>query len=462
MSEASQAPQGPRPGTSGVPAISAAGAMAEAERRLAEARPTVDPGPPVSAGSPSQVPVTFSGDGRALFAILHKGLWLQILTLGLYRFWLITETRRFYWGHTVAGAEPATYTGSGMELFKGFLIALAVVLPVKAVGFLGALAAPGADVWIGYGVALVFLFLGQYAVYAGRRYRLTRTSWRGLRFRMTGSAWRYAVVAFAWWCLVILTLGLAYPWAATALERRKMGETAFGDAPGRFDGQALDLFRRGLPFWAIGIGLPVALMALTALRLGGDLELALSTRSVGLDPDVLQRRLFGILMLSGATGAALLLPLAVYPAFVAITARWWHEGLRIGGASLASSFSIGQAYRVYLGGLALIGLTLLAVLVFGAVLAGLGATVLWTAAAGLPSGVLYGGSFAGIILGYLLVLGFLWIAKAIAIDMRLWRAQANALTLRDPASLDAVVARNETVSGFGDSLGDAADLTGAF
>ena len=55
--------------------------------------------------------------------------------------------------------------------------------------------------------------LGQFAVYRARRYRLTRTVYRGMRFHQNGSAWRYAVCAVFWWAMIALTLGLAYPFA---------------------------------------------------------------------------------------------------------------------------------------------------------------------------------------------------------------------------------------------------------
>ncbi len=44
--------------------------------------------------------------------------------------------------------------------------------------------------------------------------RLTRTVWRGVRFWMTGSGLAYAWRAFWWGALVLLTLGLAYPFDA--------------------------------------------------------------------------------------------------------------------------------------------------------------------------------------------------------------------------------------------------------
>ena len=72
---------------------------------------------------------------------------------------------------------------------------------------------------------MLLAVLGQYAVYRARRYRLTRTIYRGVRFHQTGSAWRYAVCALFWWAMIVLTLGLAYPFAQARLERFKMRNT---------------------------------------------------------------------------------------------------------------------------------------------------------------------------------------------------------------------------------------------
>ena len=88
--------------------------------------------------------------------------------------------------------------------------------------------------------------LGHYAVYRARRYRLSRTVYRGLRFHQTGSAWRYAVCAMFWWTLVVLTLGLAYPFAQSRLERFKMRNTFFGNLQGRFEGSGAGCSFAGL------------------------------------------------------------------------------------------------------------------------------------------------------------------------------------------------------------------------
>jgi hypothetical protein len=52
---------------------------------------------------------------------------LNLVTLTLYRFWGKTEVRRRVWRSTFLNDEPFEYTGRGVELFVGFLLALLLV-----------------------------------------------------------------------------------------------------------------------------------------------------------------------------------------------------------------------------------------------------------------------------------------------------------------------------------------------
>ena len=60
-------------------------------------------------------------------------------------------------------------------------------------------------------------------IYAGtfsaRKYRMSRTTWRGIRFQQTGSMWRYAGIALLGMLLTPLTLGLYLPYLETKLMR---------------------------------------------------------------------------------------------------------------------------------------------------------------------------------------------------------------------------------------------------
>ena len=80
--------------------------------------------------------------------------------------------------------------------------------------------------------------LGQYAIYRARRYRLTRTIYRGLRFHQEGSAWKFAFRAVAWWLVTALTVGLTYPFQVASLERYKMRHTFYGNLAGSFEAWA--------------------------------------------------------------------------------------------------------------------------------------------------------------------------------------------------------------------------------
>ena len=176
---------------------------------------------------------SFVGHGDVFWRLLARGAVLLMLTLGIYRFWLTTDIRRYLWSNTQIADESFEYTGTARELLLGFLIAVSVLVPLYAAFFLLTLVL--GDIWSSLGL-VVLTFLGQYAVYRARRYRLSRTIYRGVRFHQAGSAWRYSICAVFWWSLVVLSLGLAYPFAQSRLEEFKMRHTFFGNLPGRFEG----------------------------------------------------------------------------------------------------------------------------------------------------------------------------------------------------------------------------------
>jgi uncharacterized membrane protein YjgN (DUF898 family) len=86
-------------------------------------------------------------------------------------------------------------------------------------------------------------------MYRARRYRLTRTIWRGVRFWMKGSGTAYALRAGLWMLLVIITHGLALPWYQAALERYKMQNSFYGDLARGFDGTGWRFFKSVWWLW---------------------------------------------------------------------------------------------------------------------------------------------------------------------------------------------------------------------
>src|SRR5262245_34113547 len=130
----------------------------------ARAEPIASPPAPPDR-PPGISPVQFSGRRGELFGRLLRGYLLMLPTLGLYRFWLTTTKRRFYWQNTMIGGERLEYTGSALQLLVGFLFALGVFLPIYIVFFYLSFQSSTVAL-VGYGVAaLLIWFLTGYALY---------------------------------------------------------------------------------------------------------------------------------------------------------------------------------------------------------------------------------------------------------------------------------------------------------
>ncbi len=215
----------------------------------------------------SRVPAKFGGTRAELFWRLIRGYLLMFPTLGLYRFWVTTMKRQFYWHNTSVDGDALEYTGTPLQLLIGFLIALAVFLPLY-IGFFYLSTQVGTVVVVGYAiVAALFWFLFGYASYRGRDFRLSRTLWRGIRFDQKGNAWVYATRQFLWSLLVVATLGLAYPFMSADLWRYRYSNTWYGDRQFSFTGSWRTIagpFYRAyftfviLVFALVGVGLSTA------------------------------------------------------------------------------------------------------------------------------------------------------------------------------------------------------------
>lgn len=201
-----------------------------------------------------KVPFDYDGGNFSFARVVFANLALMIVTLGIFRFWARTRERRFLWSHVSLGEDRLEYTGRGLELFLGFLIVLVVMFPVVVAYYLLSLAASDSipvQIVLSLLNLIVAMFLMHLAIYRARRYRLSRTLWRGIRGTLGGSSLRYALTALAWLPLVILSLGLAAPYMRVALMDLEVNNMHLGDRPFAFDGRARDLFAYWIVPWLI-------------------------------------------------------------------------------------------------------------------------------------------------------------------------------------------------------------------
>jgi uncharacterized membrane protein YjgN (DUF898 family) len=412
-------------------------------------------------------PIQFLGFDGDFWRIWIRGSVLLAITLGIYRFWLTTDTRRFLWSNTEVFGEIVEYTGTAREILIGFLIAVAILIPFYAVIFLVALSIEQISELAGLIGFVLATFLGLFAVYRARRYRLTRTVFRGVRFHQTGSAWHYAALAAFWWTLVILTLGLAYPLAQSRLERFKMRNTWLGNLQGRFEGSALSLFVRGLFMWLVVAGPLVA----SLVAIGAALDIAALQELATLSDEDSFRR-FGeshpaLTSASGlAIGAliwALLVGTLLYPAFQAVVLRWWTSGLRFGEMAASSALRTGEVYSCYLRyiGWSIVFSTIgsiAVVMVLAAIASMLWATGLlqnqWVSEAGEMLAAIF-----ALALYVIFALGYAAIYQ-VKVKLGVWRAVANSTGLSNPAMLETISSVGAPASPVGEGLADALNVGG--
>ena len=226
----------------------------------------------------SRMNLEYAGEGVPLFKLALKTTVLTIITLGFYRFWAKTRLRRYYWSAIRPGGDPFEYTGTGLEKFLGFLIAvafLAVYLGLfnSILFFGGLLAWPFSDGEfdeIGLQIALNLSFLAVlpmifYAQYRGRRYMLSRTRWRGIRFGADRAAWGYVWRALGHTLLTMMTLGILLPRQTYFLEKYMYDRTWYGNAK-------FDMIGRWQDLWPamkhIGIGLAILLGSILSMVTG--------------------------------------------------------------------------------------------------------------------------------------------------------------------------------------------------
>lgn len=200
--------------------------------------------------------VSFSGRAGEIAPIVIKNILLNIVTLGFYRFWGRTNVRRYLWQHTNLFGSALEYTGTGGELFKGFLVivfviffpyvALIVVLQLTNI-----LSAVEPNPVFEFLSVIGVLFLIGMAIHRARRYRLSRTRWRGIRGAMSGSSVKYGLIYLGHTILLVLTLGWTLPLRNVHLWSVLTNQSLWGDRSLRFVGRAGPLYKSFAICWLL-------------------------------------------------------------------------------------------------------------------------------------------------------------------------------------------------------------------
>ena len=386
--------------------------------------------------SPAASPVALTGVRGDFRRLIMRGALLELVTLGFYRFWLATDMRRHFWSHTSVEGDAPEYTGTAKELLIGFLIALAILAPIYLAYFFIGLEAERVQAFASIPLVLFFFLFYQFAMYRARRYRLTRTIWRGVRFWMKGSGWSYAWRVGLWMLLVIITFGLALPWYQAAIERFKMRNSFYGDLPGRFDGTGGAFFKQVWWVWLVTL--------LVVIFVGG--------LAAAVPPAA---GLFGMLtMVWGVFG---------YAIYKACEWRWWLSGIRFGEVRFESKLPTSAFFGLYWKVIGWSWLILFVLILWVGGIFG----IVYSMAGGQNAGPqAFAMAFQGPAVLGLIVFGYIVCALAFGVIVRIylrrdiWAKVVASAVVYNLAAADNVAARGDAVNALGEGFADSFDIGG--
>lgn len=291
----------------------------------------------------------FTGTWQEFLPIAFTNLLLTIVTLGIYRFWAKARERRYLWSRTRFIDDSLEWSGTGKEMFIGFVVVMVVLLPI----FFGlqllvqALLIRGQ---IGAVIPLVILFyvglfyLVGVARFRALRYRLSRSWWHGIRGGSDDGGWEFGL-KYMWKTVVgVILLGFLVPWAMTSLWNDRWNRMSFGQNPFEAKASTDGLFGR----WLLVYLVPIVGGVVASIGMAG----ILASAGSGGDP-------------TAAIGTMFLLVLALYLAFILVTLSFYAlffrkvaEATSVAGIDFAFTAHTTDWLKLILGNIGLIIVTL--------------------------------------------------------------------------------------------------------
>ncbi len=178
--------------------------------------------------------------GAELFKIWIVNLLLQMVTLGLYYPWGKANQLQYLYGTTIFENDPLQFHGTGKEMFKGFIKAIICLVIIYGLLFL--------FTYMGFPFIGALLFLLCFMsvipliIHGSYRYRMSRTSWRGIRFGYRGDKKELYGIFLKGFLLTLITFGIYGSWFVISLRNYIISNIRIGNGKFRYNGDGTDFF----------------------------------------------------------------------------------------------------------------------------------------------------------------------------------------------------------------------------
>jgi uncharacterized membrane protein YjgN (DUF898 family) len=198
--------------------------------------------------------ISFTGRWQDYLKIAVTNLLLTIVTLGIYRFWATARQRRYLWSNTRIIDDELEWTGTGGEMFIGFLMVMGIFLGWGALIMGGAALLGQWFLVVGAIAFYIFLLWGfGFAQFRALRYRLSRTYWRGIRGGSDDNGVGYGWTALGNNFVAGLTLGILTPRAIAENWNDRIRKMSYGPYMLDSDVDTVGLQSRWMMLYAVYI-----------------------------------------------------------------------------------------------------------------------------------------------------------------------------------------------------------------
>jgi uncharacterized membrane protein YjgN (DUF898 family) len=184
--------------------------------------------------------LSFVGNGMDLFKIQIVNFILNVITLGLYYPWAKATKLQYIYSNTVFEDHPFAFTGTGKEMFKGFIKAILFIVLAYA-AFFSLVYVQMLNLAILLLYAFLFLMI-PLIIHGSYKYRMAKTVWKGIRFGYTGNRAELFKLYLKWVFLTIVTFGIYGAWLSMNLRKYVVERIRVGDANFIYKGTGDDYF----------------------------------------------------------------------------------------------------------------------------------------------------------------------------------------------------------------------------
>lgn len=189
----------------------------------------------------------YHGEGGSLFKIYIVNILLTIVTLGLYYPWAKAKLLTYHYAETEMHESRFAFLGTGKEIFRGFIKAI-LIFGVWYAGMMYIVIQmqTGADVMMFLGLYYLWMFILMLimplAIVGSLKYRLSRTTWRGIHMKYSGNVKSMYGVFLKGILLSVITFGFYGPWFIVNVRKEIMKNVKLGDLKFNFIGDGGSFF----------------------------------------------------------------------------------------------------------------------------------------------------------------------------------------------------------------------------